>query len=271
MNFISNIKFLSRLIYNNIREIPNDREKCLSDPIVNNSINWYGHATTIINLDNIVIATDPVSANYLGFFKRVIERPYNIKEQKFDYILLSHGHTDHIHFPSLRKLNKDAIVIVPKGYKRLVKLLGFKNVVLLRSGEVYEDDNIKISSIKANHDGRRYYVGIDDESNSYLIERKDKKVFFAGDTAYTEEYNDLECDVAIMPVGCYKPDRFTYMHCSPKQSYDMYKKMKSSVMIPVHYKTFKISLEDFVETENILKSLNDDSVKIINVGATYKL
>ena len=42
-------------------------------------------------------------------------------------------------------------------------------------------------------------------------------------------------------------------------------------MIPIHYKTFKISLEDFNETHETLVNFNDDTVKILNVGQTYKL
>ncbi|MDO5518119.1 MAG: MBL fold metallo-hydrolase, partial [Clostridium sp.] len=118
-------------------------------------------------------------------------------------------------------------------------------------------------------DGRRFYVGIDNESISYLIERNGKSVFFAGDTALTENYKNIKCDVALMPVGCYKPDRFSYMHCTPEQSYEMYKMMDSKVMIPIHYKTFIISLEDFKETEDSLLNLNDDSIKIIDIGETY--
>ena len=176
---------------------------------------------------------------------------------------------DHLHFPSLKKLDRNATVIVPKGYKRLVSLLGFKKVVLLRHGETYEDENIKITALEANHDGRRFYLGIDDESNSYLIEKNGEKVFFAGDTAYTENFKNLECDVAIMPVGCYKPDRFSHMHCTPKESYEMFKMMKASYMIPIHYKTFKISLEEFKETSNTLKNFNDPNLKILNIGQSY--
>ena len=74
-----------------------------------------------------------------------------------------------------------------------------------------------------------------------------------------------------MPVGCYKPARFEYMHCNPEQSYKMFKMMKSKIMIPIHYKTFKISLEDFDETHDTLVNFKDNTVKIINVGETYKL
>lgn len=271
MNFFSNIVFLSRLTCNNIKEYFNKRSDVSCDSISTDSINWYGHATTVINLSDVLIVTDPVLSNRLGIFKRVVNRPYDLKNIKFDYILLSHGHMDHTDFPSLLKLNKDATIIVPKGYKKLIKLLGFKKVVVLRHNKTYEDDKIKISALKAEHDGRRYYIGIDDESNSYLIERKGKSVFFAGDTAYTENFNNIKSDVAIMPVGCYKPDRFTYMHCTPLESYKMFKNMDSKAMIPVHYKTFKISLEDFTETYNTLSNINDDRLKLIDIGKTYKL
>ena len=176
---------------------------------------------------------------------------------------------DHLHFPSLMKLNKSAIVIAPKGYKKLLKLIGFKNVVILHPGDVYEDSFIKITAFEANHDGRRFYFGIDDESISYLIEREDKSVFFAGDTALTENFKGIQCDIALMPVGCYKPDRFSYMHCTPEQSYEMFKMMNSPIMIPIHYKTFRISLENFNETEEILLNLNDNSIKLLDVGETF--
>lgn len=274
MNFFKNIHFLSHLTYNNIKEYFKAKETSHNDPIEVDSIHWYGHATTIINLSGKIIVTDPVISNRLGYFKRVIDKPFDLAKLKVDYIVLSHGHMDHMHFPSLkrlRKLNKDATVIVPKGYKKILSALGYKNVNLLRTGDTFEDDFLKITSVQANHDGRRFYVGIDNESNSYLIERNNIKVFFAGDTAYTENFKDIECDIALMPVGCYKPARFKHMHCSPEEGYKMYKMMKSKAMIPIHYKTFKISLEDFNETHETLVNFKDDTVKIINVGQTYKI
>ena len=243
----------------------------LHEPVVTNSIHWVGHATVVINLNDKIIVTDPVTSINLGQIKRLVKPSLNLSKINIDYILLSHGHMDHMNYSTLRKINKDAIVIAPKNLRFSLKILGFKNVIILTHNQIYNDNYIKIKSLKANHDGKRYPWGASAESNSYIIERCSKKVFFAGDTAYTDEYRDLIADVAIMPVGCYKPDEFQNLHCSPEQSFKMFKMMKAKIMIPIHYKTYILAQDNDEFTNQTLKKLNDGSIKIIDVGQTVKL
>ena len=266
MSFFKNIIFLSRMTFRNLCTVPKQRRNCHTDSLEVNSALWLGHATVLLNINGTTILTDPILCGYLGYMKRVVKIPVDISKYHVDYILLSHGHTDHIHFPSLRKINKDAIVIVPTIYKRFLNHIGFNNVYKLSPGEVFEDDNIRIESLEAIHDGRRFYIGKFTESNAYLIKCNNKTVFYAGDTAYTENFNDIKSDIALMPVGCYTPERFSVMHCSPEESFKMFKKMKSSIMLPIHYRTFIISLDDEERTMKKLQELNDGSINIADIG-----
>lgn len=242
----------------------------LYEPLVTNSIHWVGHATMVINLNGKIIVTDPVTSINLGQLKRLVKPSLDLSAINIDYILLSHGHMDHMNYTTLKKLNKSAIVIAPKNLNIPLKILGFKNIFLLINDETYRDNHIKIKALKANHDGRRYPWCVKAESNSYLIENNSKKIFFAGDTAYTDVYKNLMADVAIMPVGCYKPDEFQEMHCSPQQSFKMFKMTKSTFMIPIHYKTYILAQDDDEVTCDTLERINDGSIKIIEIGQTVK-
>lgn len=241
------------------------------EPVVTNSIHWVGHATVVINLNGKVIVTDPVTSINLGQIKRLVKPSLNLASINIDYVLLSHGHMDHLNYTTLMKINKSAIVIAPKNLNMCLKILGFKNIILLNHDKMYNDNYMKIKALKANHDGRRYPWGAKAESNSYIIESNSKKILFAGDTAYTDIYKDLIADVAIMPVGCYKPDEFQEMHCSPQQSFKMFKMTKAEFMIPIHYKTYILAQDEDEVTCDTLKTINDGSIKIIDIGQTVKL
>ena len=151
-----------------------------------------------------------------------------------------------------------------------LQILGFKNIITLLHDNTYVDNHIKIKALKANHDGRRYPWGAKADSNSYLLQNNFKRIFFAGDTAYTDVYKNLKADIAIMPVGCYKPDEFQEMHCSPEQSFKMFKMTNSKFMIPIHYKTYILAQDEDDITFDTLNSINDGSIKIIEIGETVK-
>lgn len=235
-----------------------------------NSVHWVGHATAVINLNGKIIVTDPVSGN-LGFIKRLVKPSINLKNLDEDYLIITHKHMDHLNYTTLFHMNKRAIVIVPPGIKSMLKIMGFKNIIEMKADDIYNDAFIKILSIRANHEGNRYPWFGSKESNSYLISSKDKSILFAGDTADTTVYKNITADAAIMPVGCYKPDDYLKMHCSPEQSFDMFKMMNCRLMIPIHYKTYILAQDKDSDTIRILDKLNDGSIKIIDIGQTVSI
>jgi len=243
--------------------IPEVEELC------ENSIHWVGHATTIINLEQNIILTDPVIGSRIGHLRRIVKPSYTSEGINADYILLSHGHMDHMNFASLKKLKKISTVLCPFGYKKKLESIGFKKVVGVKPGDCYQDEKMKITAIMSKHNGSRHLFSKEKNCISYLMESKNKAVLFVGDTALTDSFDNIKSDAVIMPVGCYKPDEFQGMHCSPKQGFEMFKRMDAPYMIPVHYKTFILAQDDDNETIRILESLNDGSIKILKIGQTF--
>jgi len=267
------LKVFSYMYHLNRRNFKAYKEPVITpqkDAIINNSIHWVGHATTVINLDGKIILTDPVIGN-LGFIKRLVKPSIDIKEISVDYLLLTHGHMDHLNNTALRDIDKNVIVIASRGLKTRLKMKGFKNIIVLKPGEIYKDSNIQLECIKAEHRGNRYPgIGFKD-CNSYLISNAIKRIFLSADTAYTNAYDGIKADVAIMPVGNYKPDDYLEMHCSPEQSFNMFKMMECNLMIPIHYKTYILAQDEDLETVAILNRINDGSIRIIEIGETVIL
>lgn len=240
------------------------------EEIRENSVHWVGHATTVINLNGKIIVTDPVSGN-LGFIKRLVRPSIKLKNVDADYLIITHKHMDHLKYTTLLCMNKQATVIAPSGIKSMLKIMGFKNIVEMKADGIYKDAFIEILCIKANHKGNRYPLFGSKQSNSYLISSGGKSILFAGDTSDTTVYKNITADAAIMPVGCYKPDDYLKMHCSPEQSFNMFKMMNCKFMIPIHYKTYILAQDKDKETISILGKLNDGSIKIIDIGQTVSI
>lgn len=262
--------YMYELHKRNLKAYFNKAIEPLNESIEKNSLHWVGHATVVINMDNKIIVTDPVISSYLGHIKRLVKPSLDLSKIHIDYILLSHGHMDHLDLNTLIRLNKDAVVLVPERFYYLIKGLGFKNIVPICPNKKIKFGNLTISVLESLHDARRYYLGKKYNGNAYIISNDSKKIFFPGDTAYTPNFKGLNVDMALMPVGCYVPDEFRKMHCSPYESFKMFKEMNGKIMIPIHYKTYILAQDKDDHTLNILNKLNDGSIKILEIGETFK-
>ena len=96
---------------------------------------WIGHSTYLLNNGGLTILTDPVFSKRASPFsiagpKRLISPAISLKElPSIDIITVSHNHYDHLDIKSLktlRKLNPDALFLVPKGDKRLLKKIRYR-------------------------------------------------------------------------------------------------------------------------------------------------
>ena len=85
--------------------------------------------------------------------------------------------------------------------------------------------------------------------NGYVLERNNRRIIFAGDTALTDSFAELRrfgpIDLAIMPIGAYNP--WIHSHCTPEQAVQMANEAGAHFIMPVHHQTFRLSFEAFRE------------------------
>jgi len=202
------------------------------------SIRFLGHSTVLIDLDGTRILTDPLLADRLGPLRR---RPRATADSFLDIapaaILISHGHHDHLHLPSLRHLAGRTRVIVPKGLGSLVRGRGH-DVTEVVPGDELTIGNVRIVVTAAAHHGGRRPFGPSSTPVGFRVDGT-TRVYFAGDTDLFPEMRDLSgtVDVALLPVWGWGP-RLGPGHLDPGRAAEAVVVIRPRLAIPVHWGTF---------------------------------
>jgi L-ascorbate metabolism protein UlaG (beta-lactamase superfamily) len=253
-------------------------------PDVGISVLWIGHATTLIQIHDRVIITDPVFTKTVGLLaKRSIDPGVDPAAiTRLDDILISHMHFDHFSYSSLDLLSKKATLCFPAGGIEYVPEFGFARTYPLKPWQSIENDGVRITAVPVQHFGGRY--GFDAMMNDaptwtgYVIEYKGITVFFAGDTGYNPEFfkeigRRFRVDVALIPIAPVEPREYmSRIHVDPAEALQVFEDVGAKIMIPIHHDTFFQGLEPRLSyAKSTLQKLIaerslQDRVKILEVG-----
>jgi N-acyl-phosphatidylethanolamine-hydrolysing phospholipase D len=230
-------------------------------------IAWIGHATFLIKLGGTTIITDPVFSKNAGPLvfgpKRYVEPAIELKEiPKTDVFLLTHNHYDHQDMSTIRGFPyKDAKVLLPLKLGKYFKR--YKDVNEMDwYDEIQINSDLKITFLPAVHWSKRSLTDTNKTLwGNFLIEYKNKKIFFACDTGYGNIYKDLgekygPIDLSMINIGAYdfRPmfDKSIY-HTTPEEALNIAQDLKSKKVLGTHWGTFVLSLEPIMEPPIRLK------------------
>jgi len=243
-----------------------EKEKVLSDLEKykdDDYIAWIGHATYLIKLGDTTIITDPVFSKNAGPLifgpKRYVEPALKLNEiPKIDLFLLTHNHYDHQDMRTIRRFPfKDSKVLVPLKLGKYFTRYRFKDVNEMDwYDEIKVNDNMKVTLLPAVHWSKRSLTDTNKTLwGNFLIEYKNKKIFFACDTGYGNIYKELgekygPIDLTMINIGAYnfKPmfDKSIY-HTNPEEALNVAQDLKSKKVLGTHWGTFVLSLEPIME------------------------
>jgi L-ascorbate metabolism protein UlaG (beta-lactamase superfamily) len=197
------------------------------------SITYLGHATVRLDVRGTRLLTDPFLRDRLGHLRRRSAPVTREAYADVDGVLISHLHLDHLDVPSLRRLSREAIVLVPRGGGGLVRRLGFAHVHEAQAGDRLNIGGVEVLAVPAVHDGRRRPGGRPAGTLGYVA----AGVYFAGDT---DLYAGMEAlrpvDVALLPVWGWGPTLGSG-HLDPESAARALALLRPRIAVPIHWGT----------------------------------
>ncbi len=222
-------------------------------------LTWYGHAAMLLEVDSYKLLIDP----YLS------ENPASsIKPDKVqaDYILISHGHGDHVGDAIDIAKRTGATIISNFEIAYWAEAKGLKaHGQHIGGGFQYPFGYLKLT--QALHGS-----ALPDGSNGgnpagFLLTAEGKKVYISGDTGL---FGDMKLigeeglDLATLPIG----DNFTM---GPDDALKAVKLLHPKNVIPVHYNTWDLIAQDAQAWAKRVTSETDTHVQVLKPGQTFTL
>jgi N-acyl-phosphatidylethanolamine-hydrolysing phospholipase D len=224
-----------------------------------NAAVFVGHSTVLVRLDEQNFLTDPFYLKRLYILKR--HRPPGVPFQDLpplSFVLISHGHLDHMDLNTLNLFPRNLPVVLPEKLERYLQDLGFTDMRPLSWGGRTCIGSLVILALPAKHFPGRSLHETQSIPQSYLVQGT-RTIYFAGDTGLTQDFCEIganfSIDLALLPIGNYRPTSFRRFHMSPEDALRAMEMLGARRMVPIHWGAFRLSLEAIEEPPQMFRHL----------------
>lgn len=215
-------------------------------------ITWIGHASFLIQGPHGNILVDPNWANWLLVVRRL--RHAGLAHHHLptiDLVLITHAHFDHLNRKSLRQIAANQPIVVPAGVGDLVHGLGFEKVYEINWWERLRFPGAAITFVPAKHWGARKVTDHHRGYGGYVIDMGGRTIYHAGDSGYFPGFREIgkkfRPEVALLPIGAYHGPKFGENHMTPEQALRAFGDLRSKILVPMHFGTYRLSYEPLHE------------------------
>ena len=223
-------------------------------------ITWYSHACFLIDTGESNLLIDPfLTGNSLA--------PVKADSVETDYILISHGHGDHVGDTVPIAKRTGATVISNFEIQNWLVGQGVENVHPQHIGGGFDYPWGRVKLTIAHHGS-----GLPDRSCGgnpcgFLFYIQGKKIYHACDTGL---FGDMKLigeegvDLAILPIG----DNFTM---GPDDALRAVKLIEPARVIPIHYNTFDVIQQDPDDWARRVEQETATRVTVMQPGETIEI
>ncbi|HYW44290.1 MAG TPA: MBL fold metallo-hydrolase [Bryobacteraceae bacterium] len=240
------------------------------------------HSTVLLQQRGSNILTDPIwseRASPLAWAGPRRRRKQGVSWENLppiDAVLISHNHYDHLDLPTLRRLaaRGDSTFIVPARGARLLRSQKIGPVHEVDWGESVSLPGFTIHSVPALHFSSR---GVYDRNMTlwcgYVIECRERLIYFAGDTAFGGHFAQIRekfgsPHLALLPIGAYEPRWFmSPVHMAPDEAVRAHEILAAKTSIAIHHGTFQLA-DEGIDTpkKQLIACAQGDSFLVLENG-----
>ena len=223
-------------------------------------VTWLGHACMQIRTDATTLLIDP-------FLTDNPAAALSADEAHADFILISHGHGDHVGDTVAIAQRTGATVVSNFEISQWLQTQGVKKVHSQHLGGGHEYPFGRVKLTIAHHGSALPDGSYGGNPCGFLLYLKDGKIYHAADTGLFYDMSligEEGIDLAVLPIG----DNFTM---GPDDALRAVKLIKPKKVLPIHYNTWDLIAQDAEKWASRVRAETNTEPVVLKPGGTVSL
>lgn len=224
-------------------------------------VTWFGHSSSLIEIDGITVLTDPLWSKRISPVRwagptRWYQPPIALDDiPSIDVVVISHDHYDHLDRGTIEALRKrKTVFIVPLGIGAHLEHWGIAptRIIELDWWQTAHINGVDIVSTPTRHASGRIWPRSDKTLwSGFAMVGPHHRAYYSGDTGLLPAMRDIgerygPFDVALVEAGQYDAD-WPDWHLGPEQAVEVNRLVRGKVLIPVHWGLITLANHSWTE------------------------